>query len=46
MYQLMRSANLLLQQCTAKRIDRTHDGVVRTLHSKTRWCSDGFEIHC
>jgi len=45
-YRLMRSAKLLLQKCTGRRIDRTHDGVVQTLHSNTRWCSDGFEIHC
>ncbi len=43
-YRLMRSAKLLLQKCTGRRIDRTHDGVVQTLHSNTRWCSDGFEI--
>ncbi len=45
-YRVMRAANLLLQPCTGKRIDRVHDGVVQTLRSNMRWCSDGFEIHC
>ena len=45
-YRLMRLENLLLQKCTGRRIDRAHDGVIRTLRSNTRWCSDGFEIHC
>ena len=45
-YRLMRSEHLLLQKCTGRRINRAHDGVIRTLHSNTRWCSDGFEIHC
>ncbi len=45
-YRLMRSTNLLLQKCTGRRIDRAHEGVVQTLRSNTRWCSDGFEIHC
>ena len=46
LYRLMRKSNLLLQKCTGKRISRAHDGIVRTLRSNTRWCSDGFEIHC
>lgn len=45
-YRLMRSENLLLQKCTGRRIGRTHDGIVRTLRSNTRWCSDGFKIYC
>ncbi len=45
-YRIMRSAGLLLQKCTGQRIDRAHDGNVITLRSNTRWCSDGFEIHC
>jgi transposase InsO family protein len=45
-YRVMRAANLLLQPCTGRRIDRVHDGVVQTLRSNMRWCSDGFEIHC
>ena len=45
-YRLMRSENLLLQKCAGRRIDRAHDGVIRTLRSNTSWCSDGFEIHC
>ena len=40
-YRLMRSENLLLQKCTGRRIGRTHDGIVRTLRSNTRWCSGG-----
>ena len=45
-YRLMRLENLLLQKCTGRRNDRAHDGVIRTLRYNTRWCSDGFEIHC
>jgi len=45
-FRLMRSAGLLLQKCTGKRIDRAHDGEVQTLRSNMRWCSDGLEIHC
>ena len=45
-YRIMHSAQLLLQQCTGKRIDRVHDGTVQTLRSNTRWSSDGLEIHC
>ena len=44
-YRIMSSSNLLLQKYTGKRINRAHDGIVRTLRSNTRWCSDGFEIH-
>ena len=45
-YCIMRTANLLLQPCTGRRIQRVHDGVVQTLRSNTRWCSDGLEIQC
>ena len=45
-FRIMQLHGLLLQRCTGKRIQRAHDGVVRTLHSNTRWCSDGFEIPC
>lgn len=46
-YRIMRLNNLLL----AKHISRVgehraHEGKVITLHSNTRWCSDGFEIKC
>ena len=44
-YRIMASSTLLLRQYTDKRINRAHDGIVRTLRSNTRWCSDGFEIH-
>jgi transposase InsO family protein len=45
-FRLMRANALLLQKCTGDRIDRAHDGVVQTLRSNTRWCSDGLEIRC
>lgn len=46
-YRIMRLNNLLL----AKHVVRVgehhaHEGKVITLHSNTRWCSDGFEIKC
>ena len=36
----------LLQRFTGRHIERAHDDIVQTLRSKTRWCSDGFEISC
>jgi putative transposase len=42
----MLHAGLLLQRHTGLRKGRAHDGVVRTLRSNTRWCSDGPEIAC
>jgi len=45
-YRIMQLHGLLLQRHTGRRIERAHDGVVRTLRSNMRWCSDGFEIPC
>ena len=44
-YRIMKTASLLLQRHTG-RPTRTHDGKIITLHSNTRWCSDGFSIQC
>ena len=45
-YRLMKRHNLLLAKHTAQRPSRPHDGKVVTLHSNTRWCSDGYEFRC
>ncbi len=45
-YRIMRLHNLLLERHTGRKTGRAHDGVVQTLRSNTRWCSDGFEIAC
>jgi transposase InsO family protein len=44
-YRVMKSNKLLLSKYGLKPI-RVHDGKVITLHSNTRWCSDGFVISC
>jgi len=44
-YRVMRANGLLLARYTGKST-RTHDGVIITLKSNLRWCSDGFEIRC
>ena len=44
-YRVMREHQLLLQRYTGKST-RTHDGVIITLKSNLRWCSDSFEIRC
>jgi transposase InsO family protein len=44
-YRVMRSNGLLLARYTGKS-SRTHDGVIITLKSNLRWCSDSFEIRC
>ncbi len=44
-YRVMKSNKLLLSKYGPKPI-RVHDGKVITLHSNTRWCSDGFVISC
>ena len=44
-YRVMRASRLLLARHTGKPA-RTHDGVVITLKSNLRWCSDSFEIRC
>ena len=44
-YRIMDMNGLLLKK---RRTQKTHEatGSIITLHSNTRWCSDGFEIHC
>ncbi len=42
-YRLMRQNSLLLARHTGTGRQRLHDGVVRTLRSNLRWCSDVFE---
>jgi transposase InsO family protein len=44
-YRIMREHQLLLARHTGKPT-RTHDGVIITLRSNMRWCSDAFEIRC
>jgi putative transposase len=44
-YRVMRAQGWLLQRYTGKST-RTHDGVIITLKSNLRWCSDSFEIRC
>lgn len=44
-YRIMKSNQLVLSKYGPKPI-RRHDGKVITLHSNTRWCSDGFVITC
>lgn len=44
-FRLMKSQGWLLQRHTGKST-RTHEGVIITLKSNLRWCSDAFEIRC
>ncbi len=44
-YRIMRLRHLLLPRYSGRR-ERTHDGVVVTLKSNLRWCSDVFTIRC
>jgi transposase InsO family protein len=44
-YRVMREHQLLLERHTGKP-RRIHDGVIITLKSNLRWCSDSFEIRC
>lgn len=44
-YRIMRENNLLLSRYASKPL-RVHEGKIITLHSNTRWCSDGFYIPC
>jgi len=44
-YRIMKKNGLLLQRYD-RRPTRTHEGKIITLHSNTRWCSDGFRIQC
>src|SRR6516164_10921523 len=45
MYRIMRHYQLLLPRYRGRR-ERSHDGVVITLKSNLRWCSDVFTIRC
>jgi transposase InsO family protein len=45
-YRLMRQNGLLLARHTGTGRQRAHDGIVRTLRSNLRWCSDVFEVPC
>jgi transposase InsO family protein len=45
-YRVMRDHGLLLRRCYGDRPGRVHDGVIITLQSNQRWCSDAFEIRC
>jgi putative transposase len=42
---IMQNHGLTLERHTARRPDRTHDGVIIALHSNIRWCSDHLELH-
>jgi hypothetical protein len=44
-YRIMLESDLLLSRY-ANRPFHVHDGRIITLHSNTRWCSDGFYITC
>lgn len=44
-YRLMKENQLLLERFTGKP-RRVHEGVIRTLKSDVRWCSDIFEVAC
>jgi putative transposase len=44
-YRIMRLNDLLLSRYHGRR-ERRHDGVVITLKSNLRWCSDVFTIRC
>jgi transposase InsO family protein len=44
-YRIMKDQGWLLARHTGKST-RTHDGVIITLRSNLRWCSDAFEIRC
>lgn len=44
-YRIMKTKGILLPKQSKTR-EHQKTGVVMTLHSNTRWCSDGFEIKC
>ena len=44
-YRIMKAQRWLLARYTGKST-RTHDGVIITIRSNLRWCSDAFEIRC
>jgi transposase InsO family protein len=45
-YRIMKHNNMLLSRYTGNRPMRAHNGMVITLRSNMRWCSDVFEIAC
>jgi hypothetical protein len=45
-YRLIKQNSLLLARHTGTGRQRSHDGMVRTLRSNLRWCSDVFEVPC
>jgi putative transposase len=45
-YRIMKQNNMLLSRYTGNRPMRAHNGMVITLRSNMRWCSDVFEIGC
>jgi len=45
-YRIMKISGLTLPKSAAIRVNHEGTGKVMTLHSNTRWCSDGFEIKC
>lgn len=45
-YRVMEMNGLLLKKITTFRNARKKTGKIITLHSDTRWCSDGLEIQC
>ncbi len=45
-YRIMAADRLLLARRYTERTDYGHDGVVVTIRSNLRWCSDGFEFTC
>jgi transposase InsO family protein len=45
-YRIMKQNHMLLSRYTGKRPMRAHNGMVITLRSNMRWCSDVFEIGC
>jgi len=45
-YRIMAADRLLLARRYTERADYGHDGVVVTIRSNVRWCSDGFEFTC
>ena len=45
-YRIMAADRLLLARRCTERAASGHDGVVVTIRSNLRWCSDGFEFTC
>jgi putative transposase len=43
-YIIFKNKGLLLPKTEVQRREHTGTGKIITLHSNTRWCSDGFEI--